>query len=275
MVTFSCDKCQWSGTKAKVEKHYNRCGGEFFSCIDCGKSFAEDYAQHTSCVQEDDKYHGKWAKAKQGNAAKLPAPPTQQVANGVSNGMSNGSAAKRKAKKKKNKKKKKKAMNQPLRTSPNGDIVYPKDMNKRQREKWLTKKLMAELKPMYGGPVETYGPPPTINGASNVSENDKKRKRDDEVNDDEKSPPSKKAKLDTVVHEEGEESSSADHPMSMSTEKQLKKLKKILKEEGTEPLLLKDACSKFNEAVGIEDSGYSKLFFERLWDLRKKAKLSY
>merc|ERR1712079_765684 len=50
-----------------VEKHYMRCRGEYFTCIDCGKSFAEDYAQHTSCVQEDDKYHGQWAKSRKGN----------------------------------------------------------------------------------------------------------------------------------------------------------------------------------------------------------------
>ena len=33
--------------------------------------FGEDYAQHTSCVQEDDKYHGQWAKSKKGNKGNL------------------------------------------------------------------------------------------------------------------------------------------------------------------------------------------------------------
>merc|ERR1712083_1235776 len=94
-----------------------RCGGEYFSCIDCGKSFGEDYDKHTSCVQEDDKYHGQWAKKKKGNNAKLkgtasqanghaapgkvctkvpvkvPVKVTADVKpNGVSNGTSNGTS---------------------------------------------------------------------------------------------------------------------------------------------------------------------------------------
>eukprot|EP01083_Nonionella_stella_P074478 202056_1 len=64
MVTFTCMQCQWTGKKKQVEKHYNRCGGEYFSCIDCGKEFAEDYAKHIACIDEEDKYHGKWAKSK-------------------------------------------------------------------------------------------------------------------------------------------------------------------------------------------------------------------
>lgn len=63
MVTFTCTKCQWTGKKKQVEKHYNRCRGEYFSCVDCGKEFAEDYQYHTSCIDEEDKYHGKWAKS--------------------------------------------------------------------------------------------------------------------------------------------------------------------------------------------------------------------
>merc|ERR1719491_1875306 len=63
MVTFSCVKCNWTGKKKQVDKHYSRCGGDDFSCIDCGKVFGEDYAKHTSCIQEEDKYHGKWAKS--------------------------------------------------------------------------------------------------------------------------------------------------------------------------------------------------------------------
>lgn len=64
MVTFTCLECQWTGKKKQVEKHYNRCGGEYFSCIDCGKIFGEDYSKHISCINEQDKYHGKWAKSK-------------------------------------------------------------------------------------------------------------------------------------------------------------------------------------------------------------------
>lgn len=64
MVTFTCQKCQWTGKKKQVNTHYYRCGGEFFICIDCGKSFASDYEQHTSCISEEDKYHGQWSKSK-------------------------------------------------------------------------------------------------------------------------------------------------------------------------------------------------------------------
>ena len=59
------------------------------------------------------------------------------------------------------------------------------------------------------------------------------------------------------------------------SKKQMKKLKKILKNEDLKPLSLKEACSKFNEAVGIDDRDDSKVFLERLWDLKKKIKVLY
>merc|ERR1712087_508531 len=93
---------------------------------------------------------------------------------------------------------------------------------------------------------------------------DKKRKRDC---DDEKAPPTKKAKLDSpTTNGKGEQ-------MIMSAKKQAKRLKKLLKDE-SEPLSLHTACTKFNKALGIDQED-RRLFLERLWDLKKKIKISY
>ena len=62
--------------------------------------------------------------------------------------------------------------------------------------------------------------------------------------------------------------------IGMSSEKQIKKLKKILKDKGLGPLTLKDACSKFNQMIGIEDESDCTLFLQRLWDLKRKTKVS-
>lgn len=63
MVYFTCNHCGESLKKANVDKHYmSRCRGKpkSVSCMDCQKDFyVEEYAAHTSCITEAEKYSGK------------------------------------------------------------------------------------------------------------------------------------------------------------------------------------------------------------------------
>ena len=75
MVFFTCNACGSSLKKSQVEKHYqsecSRC--EVLSCMDCGQDFyGDDYAKHTKCVSEAEKYQGSLFKegAKAGGAGK-------------------------------------------------------------------------------------------------------------------------------------------------------------------------------------------------------------
>mmetsp|Transcript_5487 Transcript_5487/g.7302 ORF Transcript_5487/g.7302 Transcript_5487/m.7302 type:complete len:231 (-) Transcript_5487:270-962(-) len=61
MVTFTCDGCQATLKKKKVDGHFanGRCNSPSVSCVDCGVAFyGDDYAQHTSCISEAEKYQG-------------------------------------------------------------------------------------------------------------------------------------------------------------------------------------------------------------------------
>lgn len=66
MVFFTCDYCNETLKKNKVEQHMNRCRQCFsVSCIDCSKMFeGKSYARHTSCISEDEKYQGALYKGK-------------------------------------------------------------------------------------------------------------------------------------------------------------------------------------------------------------------
>ncbi len=70
MVFFTCNACGSSLKKNQVEKHYrNECRNcSVLSCMDCGKDFyGDEYASHTKCVSEAEKYQGAMFK---GNANK-------------------------------------------------------------------------------------------------------------------------------------------------------------------------------------------------------------
>jgi hypothetical protein len=58
MVTFVCEFCQASMSKPKVDAHARKCRGCWvLSCVDCGVRFeGEQYAGHTQCVSEAQKY---------------------------------------------------------------------------------------------------------------------------------------------------------------------------------------------------------------------------
>ena len=61
MVTFSCDHCQQSVTKPKVDSHRARCHNCWYlTCIDCSKTLdVETSKAHTQCISEAEKYQGK------------------------------------------------------------------------------------------------------------------------------------------------------------------------------------------------------------------------
>ena len=67
---------------------------------------------------------------------------------------------------------------------------------------------------------------------------------------------------------------STETTIRMSTEKQIKKLKKILKDNKEERLTLEEVCARFNDIIGIEDAKANTIFLQRLWDLNKKTKIA-
>jgi cell growth-regulating nucleolar protein len=66
MVFFVCEGCNESLKKNQVDKHANRCRNcHAVTCVDCQVTFwGNDYAVHTSCVSEAEKYEGSLYKAK-------------------------------------------------------------------------------------------------------------------------------------------------------------------------------------------------------------------
>ena len=64
MVFFVCEVCSESVKKNKVEKHLFKCHNAFyFSCVDCSITFdSKSFKNHTSCISEEKKTHGKLYK---------------------------------------------------------------------------------------------------------------------------------------------------------------------------------------------------------------------
>eukprot|EP00741_Cyanophora_paradoxa_P025526 tig00000383_g24632.t1 len=59
MVSFYCDNCGDTIKKPKLDNHVRSCRPRKVSCIDCSKEFdcmKAEYASHTSCVSEAEKY---------------------------------------------------------------------------------------------------------------------------------------------------------------------------------------------------------------------------
>lgn len=60
MVGFSCDHCQDVFTRAKIDRHFERCRTYSVSCIGCGAVFnSRTVKGHTSCIMEAEKYEGR------------------------------------------------------------------------------------------------------------------------------------------------------------------------------------------------------------------------
>eukprot|EP00922_Rhytidocystis_sp_ex-Travisia-forbesii_P000056 GHVS01000096.1.p1 GENE.GHVS01000096.1~~GHVS01000096.1.p1 ORF type:complete len:226 (-),score=10.81 GHVS01000096.1:182-859(-) len=76
MVSFTCGVCQDVVKKNQIDKHCSRaqCASAWhFTCIDCNKTFeGYDYQSHNSCISEEDKYYGKFAKRKTVKAGSAP-----------------------------------------------------------------------------------------------------------------------------------------------------------------------------------------------------------
>ncbi|KAK6453623.1 LYAR-type C2HC zinc finger-domain-containing protein [Scheffersomyces xylosifermentans] len=57
MVSFSCEVCNDTVIKKKLDQHSQRCYGAYFTCIDCSTTFqGTSYRAHTSCISEAEKY---------------------------------------------------------------------------------------------------------------------------------------------------------------------------------------------------------------------------
>eukprot|EP01130_Rhizamoeba_saxonica_P001403 TRINITY_DN11263_c0_g1_i1.p1 TRINITY_DN11263_c0_g1~~TRINITY_DN11263_c0_g1_i1.p1 ORF type:complete len:194 (+),score=55.25 TRINITY_DN11263_c0_g1_i1:29-610(+) len=68
MVTFVCDTCQDSITKPKVKRHLWNCPEAYFICVDCHQAFDSRMVHsHTSCITEEEKDFGKFARIKNKN----------------------------------------------------------------------------------------------------------------------------------------------------------------------------------------------------------------
>lgn len=65
MVSFSCEVCNDTVLKKKLDQHSQRCGGAYYTCIDCSVTFnGTEYRQHTSCISEAEKYEKGLYKGK-------------------------------------------------------------------------------------------------------------------------------------------------------------------------------------------------------------------
>lgn len=80
MVSFSCEVCNDTVVKKKLEQHQQRCRGAYFSCIDCSVTFHNnDHRQHTSCISEAEKYEKALYKGKNQPKAQQKAQPVREA----------------------------------------------------------------------------------------------------------------------------------------------------------------------------------------------------
>ena len=82
MVSFSCEVCNDTIIKKKLDQHSQRCYGAYFSCIDCSVTFqGTEYRNHTSCISEAEKYEKALYKGpkKQKGKANVPVKKEQKV----------------------------------------------------------------------------------------------------------------------------------------------------------------------------------------------------
>lgn len=65
MVSFSCEVCNDTILKKKLQQHQRSCRGAYFTCIDCSTTFyGNDHQKHTSCISEAEKYEKSLYKGK-------------------------------------------------------------------------------------------------------------------------------------------------------------------------------------------------------------------
>lgn len=86
MVSFSCEVCNDTVVKKKLQQHQYQCRGSYFTCIDCSTTFYNnEHVKHTSCISEAEKYEKSLYKGKKKNAPKQTQQPkiTQKAENVV------------------------------------------------------------------------------------------------------------------------------------------------------------------------------------------------
>lgn len=77
MVSFSCEVCNDTVLKKRLQQHQGRCRGAYFTCIDCSKTFyGNEHQSHTSCISEAEKYEKSLYKGPKKNQEK--AQPQQK-----------------------------------------------------------------------------------------------------------------------------------------------------------------------------------------------------
>ncbi|KAG0678184.1 hypothetical protein C6P40_000863 [Pichia californica] len=111
MVSFSCEVCNDTVIKKKLQQHQRSCHGSYFTCIDCSTTFyGNDHQKHTSCISEAEKYEKglfKGKKSKNNNQPQIqykkPQPKPEETKPEV----------KKEIKSESNKKSKKESKNEP------------------------------------------------------------------------------------------------------------------------------------------------------------------
>lgn len=74
MVSFSCEVCNDTIIKKKLDQHKQRCRDAYFTCIDCSTTFSgSDYRNHTLCISEAEKYEKSLYKGKKTKQTPEPA----------------------------------------------------------------------------------------------------------------------------------------------------------------------------------------------------------
>lgn len=79
MVSFSCEVCNDTIIKKKLNQHFSKCPQAYFTCIDCNKTFYDDYNSHTSCITEAEKYEKSLYKPKRQSNEAANKSQTQQA----------------------------------------------------------------------------------------------------------------------------------------------------------------------------------------------------
>lgn len=73
MVSFSCEVCNDTIIKKKLDQHKQRCRDAYFTCIDCSTTFSgNDYRSHTQCISEAEKYEKSLYKGKKKGPKEAP-----------------------------------------------------------------------------------------------------------------------------------------------------------------------------------------------------------
>lgn len=81
MVSFSCEVCNDTVVKKKLDQHRSRCPDAYFTCIDCSTTFnGTEYRSHTQCISEAEKYEKSLYKGKKKDPKPVQKPEAKPAA---------------------------------------------------------------------------------------------------------------------------------------------------------------------------------------------------